>query len=125
MNFISANDSTSLRNLGEAFVDDSFLGVTSPYQDFTDMSFSENQTYHKEVTVQSLNTLSQKWERLLFTTGGAINLQKSHWILMSLKGSNGHASLEAPTGISPQLLLTAGYDISQPVQVPQLSPYDS
>jgi hypothetical protein len=44
---------------------------------------------------------------------------------MSWKWSNGTASLEAPVANSPKLLLTAGYDVENPVPVPQLSPYDS
>jgi hypothetical protein len=125
MEFTSIDGTMNLSSQGEAFVDDSFLGVTSPYLDSNDLSFVENQTCHKNETIQNLNTLSKKWEWLLFTTGGAINLKKSHWILMSWKWSNGTASLEAPVATSPQLLLTAGYDVENPVPVPQLSPYDS
>jgi hypothetical protein len=33
--------------------------------------------------VRQLTKLAQHWERLLYSTGGAINMQKSHWYLMT------------------------------------------
>jgi hypothetical protein len=64
-----------------AFVDDSSLGVTSQYiwdPDLPDHDNHQAQTAH---TVEKLTELAQHWEKLLFTTGGALNLQKSHWYI--------------------------------------------
>jgi hypothetical protein len=68
MVFTSTDGTTTLSSQGEAFVDDSFLGVTSPFCDSGETPFLENQNRHKTETIQSLSTLSQKWEQLLFTT---------------------------------------------------------
>jgi len=59
----------------------------------------------------------------LFTTGGAINLQKSFWILLTWQWWKGIAKLSIPTQEPAQLLLTAGYG-RKPVQVPQLNPLE-
>jgi hypothetical protein len=62
----------TLYNQGDAFVDDSYLASSStdPHSPI-------------ESALSNLQVLSQKWERGLFTTGGAINLQKK------FLGSNG------------------------------------
>jgi hypothetical protein len=66
---------------------------------------------------------SQTWERVLFTTGGAINITKRHWFIVKWQWCNGTAVLEL-INHQHQLLLAAGYEqISEPV--PQLSPYNS
>jgi hypothetical protein len=67
--------------------------------------------------------MAQSWERILFTTGGAINLQKSFWILLTWQWWKGIAKLSIPTQEPAQLLLTAGYG-RKPVQVPQLNPLE-
>ncbi len=110
----SPSGEISLFNQGDAFVDDSYLA-----------SSSTDPHHPVESTLSNLQRLSQKWERGLFTTGGAINLQKSFWVLMSWRWKHGQALLLPPSLHSHKLLLTAGYDTSESVQVPQMSPYDS
>ena len=58
---------------GLSFVDDTGLGVTS-----NSASTSEPNSNAEDFVqvVQKLQTLAQHWERLLFTTGGALNLTK-------------------------------------------------
>lgn len=119
----SSNGELSISNDGEAFVDDSYLGCTSTYQASTMDSLSDTYEAHATSVLENLATKSQTWERLLFTTGGAINLGKSHWFIMNWKWSNGTAILE-PINHQRQLLLTSGYDQTS-VPVPQLSPYDT
>jgi len=66
---------------GYSFVDNTGRGVTSaPNPELTPTDNEKASILH---TVQQLQKSSQHWERLLFTTGGAINinLQKSHWYL--------------------------------------------
>jgi hypothetical protein len=60
-----------------------FLGITSKY--LSDPSIHNNEMSRREVahTVECLFCLAQHWERFLFSTGGTINLQKSHWYLMA------------------------------------------
>jgi hypothetical protein len=70
---------------GPAVVDDSALGVTLEYKYNQSISLAENA--HLEVThvMGKLYALAQHWEHLLFSTGGDINLQKSHWYIMTWK----------------------------------------
>jgi hypothetical protein len=83
MEFTSVNKYIQLSNLGEAFVDNSFLGCTSSHMDQSNLSFKQNQEEHKTSAIKNLTTLGQHRERLLFTTGEALNLHKSCWILIA------------------------------------------
>ena len=68
---------------------------------------SEDKKHHSAIS--NLAILSQQWERLLFSTGGGINLLKSFWFLMSWTWKNGIATL-TPIKASPgDLSLTVGY----------------
>jgi hypothetical protein len=125
MHFSSVDNTTKLNNPGEAFVDDSFLGCTSSHIDSQEVSFSENQKNHMVSAVSNLTSLAQRWERLLFTTGGALNLQKSYWHLMAWHWKGGSAKLNIPSATSQQLFLTSGEQLSNPVPLPQLTPYES
>lgn len=98
----------------DAFVDDSYLVASS--------SDIKNQAAS---TVQSLQTLGQTWERSLFSTGRAINFSKSFWVLMTRKWKYGKAILMTPNQHPHKLWLTEGYNTSNPIEVPQLSPFDS
>jgi hypothetical protein len=55
--------------------------------------------------------------------GGAINLQKSFWILMSWNLSNEKAPLSTPDTSVDKLPLTEGYQVESFLDVPQISPY--
>jgi hypothetical protein len=52
-----------------------------------------------------LRRLAQHWERLLFSTGGAINVQKSHWYIMTWNWKGGTASLANTLSTPVQLLI--------------------
>jgi hypothetical protein len=58
--------SIQLHTSGDAFVDDSYL-----------IASVDDDSNPELASLQALQTLSQRWERSLFTTGGAINLLKS------------------------------------------------
>jgi hypothetical protein len=109
MEFISVDGTFSLSNPGEAFVDDSFLGCTSTHSEDPTDSFQKSQDLHKESAVSNLHILVQRWEWLLFTTGGALNLHKSCWTLMAWKWTSGEANITTSPSPSP-LMFTAGYD---------------
>jgi hypothetical protein len=103
-----------LHNQGGAFVDDSYLAACS-----------SDPSSPAQSAIANLTSLGQTWERGLFTTGGAINLQKSFWVLMSWRWQKGSALLLPPSLHKHSLDLTASYNTDSPVAVPQLSPYDS
>jgi hypothetical protein len=101
---------------GVAFIDDSSLGVTSKYIWNPDLSDDDNDQANIQHTPQSLTLLVQHWERLLFSTGGAINLQKSHWYLVTWKWEKGRFKMSSRLSTPAELKLTAGYS-SSPVIV--------
>jgi hypothetical protein len=105
--------SITLENRGDAFVDDSYL-----------MAAASDPINPAQSAVHNLQQLSQTWERGLFMTGGAINLQKSFWVLMDWKWRNGTALLLPPSLHKHSLKLTTGYDVEKPISVPQMS-YES
>jgi hypothetical protein len=109
MHLTSVEGETSISNHGEAFVDDSYLGCMSTYQPSSSDSPSDSYSGHATSAIRHLTEKSQAWERLLFPTGGALNLNKSHWFLMHWQWINGTAILD-PIDHDRQLLLTAGYD---------------
>jgi hypothetical protein len=80
---------------------------------------------HGASATKNLQHLNQKWERLLFSTGGAINLQKSFWILMSWYWDKGKSILLTPQISSDTLTLTEGYNVEEDITVPRLSPYNN
>jgi hypothetical protein len=112
MSLSNPDASITLENKGDAFVDDSYL-----------MAASSDPNNPSQSAVNNLKQLSQTWERGLFSTGGAINLQKSFWVLMSWKWKNGSALLLPPSLHNHSLTLTAGYDVNSEILVPQISPY--
>jgi hypothetical protein len=122
MTFVSPNRNVSVSSTGDAFVDDSFLGVTSSHSSNSNSTFPESQWQHTTSVLTNLEELSQKWERLLFTTGGAINLSKSFWILVDWHWKQGVAVMRTPELTSYSLLLTEGYNVEHPIKEPQLSP---
>jgi len=75
-----------MENRGDAFVDDSYLATAS-----SDISNP------MESVITNLRILGQTWERGLFSTGGALNLQKSFWVMMAWMWKNGTAILLPPS----------------------------
>jgi len=114
MQMTNPSSTIQLQHQGDAFVDDSYL-----------VALATDSTNPIQSAVDNLSNLGQSWERGLFSTGGAINLQKSFWVLLAWKWKAGKASLLTPDKHQHQLLLTAGYDVGNLTAVPQLSPHDS
>jgi len=77
--FYSACKSIIVEITGVSFVDDTSLSVTSEYVYDPKLTPTTNRKLETAHLVDKLSRLSQYWERLLFTTDGAINFQKSHW----------------------------------------------
>jgi hypothetical protein len=65
--------------VGSAFVDDTSLSVTSRYVSANNLSPIENTEAENRHTVDLLTHLAHHWEWLLYSTGGAINMQTSFW----------------------------------------------
>jgi hypothetical protein len=118
--YISACQSVITQITGVSFVNDTGLGVTSEYNWNEMLSKSTNWQAEISHTVENLHTLAQHWERLLFTTGGAINFQKSFWYLIAWKWTKGVPSLSMNSYVPSTLQLTTRYD-TQPVTVPRIA----
>jgi hypothetical protein len=80
--FTSACREIIVEITGVSFVDDSSLNVTSEYIYDQTLTDEANRWLETEHLVSRLTTLGQHWERLLFSTGEAINFQKNHWYLL-------------------------------------------
>jgi hypothetical protein len=116
--FQSVHKTIQIANKGDAFVDDAQLGCSAP------LPSGHHDSSHLLTTtsiVDGLRHLAQNWERLLFTTGGALNLQKSFWVLLTWKWDKGVARLLTPAQAPAELQLTAGYN-PIPVAVPRICP---
>ncbi|MFO0446277.1 MAG: hypothetical protein ACK51L_01300, partial [bacterium] len=119
--FISACRSIIVEITGVSFVDDSSLTVTSEYQYDPTLTDQVNRWMGVEHLVQRLSALGQHWERLLFTTGGAINFQKSHWYLMQWLWTQGIPRLATARQSPAMMALHTGGNLI-PDAVPRLEP---
>jgi hypothetical protein len=122
--FYSACNTIITNITGVSFVDDTSLAATSEYQYDPALSSDQNQQEETRHMVHKLGRLGQHWERLLFTTGGAINLQKSHWYLMTWLWKNGIPHLASIQQALGDLSLTTGYNKHHEI-VPRLQPSTS
>jgi hypothetical protein len=100
----------SISYVGEAFVDDSGLG--------TNVCSSDANHPKEESLIMNLKRLSQEWESLLYSTGGALNLSKCFWFLLSWRWHNGLAILYKQTIflIAPRIIGR----VKNPVTMPRL-----
>jgi hypothetical protein len=68
----ATNNNELVQYVGEAFVDDSGLGTNTKHDNYQHL-------------ISDLQTLVQRWEKLLFSTGGALNLTKCFLVLTILE----------------------------------------
>jgi hypothetical protein len=116
---MSVSNHIIVNSIGVAFVDDSSLGATTDYLPDPDLTLQENETLEIQHLTTKIGCLAQHWERLLFSTGGAINLQKSHWYLMFFRWLKGIPVLCTKQLAPASLQLTSGYS-STPDTVPRI-----
>jgi hypothetical protein len=83
-----------------------------------------NLTIENKEVILSLTSIAQLWERLLFTTGGAINMQKSFWYLIAWVWTNGVPKLVTTKTAPGAMELTSGSSTSS-TAVPTLEAIDS
>jgi hypothetical protein len=91
--FKAVNSALEVHSKGDAFVDDAQLTATLAL-----LFGHSTPTTPQEVEslLRSLQAMAQSWERLSFTTGGALNLQKSFWTLITWNWKNGTATMATP-----------------------------
>lgn len=79
----TVDNSNTISHLGESFVDDMNLGcIYSTLSSLPKMQI-HNPAEKFNISLYRLHNIAQEWERLLFSTGGALNLQKSFWFVFS------------------------------------------
>jgi hypothetical protein len=122
--FLSACRAVFLEVFGTSFVDDTGLAVSSAYQWDPLLPSSEITICNINTVVSQLQALAQHWEWLLFSTGGAINLLKSFWYLMSWNWQTGIPRLLSTDKSPAQLQMTTGYATQADI-VPRIDPHTS
>jgi hypothetical protein len=118
--YISACHSVLVDITDASFVDDNGLGVISTFQRDAIKSLEENQKQENIHNILGLKQLAQHWERLLFTTVGALNLQKSFWYLITWKWKGGVPRLANINHSRMTLALTSGYNTTQE-EIPRMA----
>ena len=121
MTFSSPCRTITSTRYGDAFVDDTKFGVTTeqpPGQ--SDLSDESIQAQAQQV-LRDLTRISQHYEKLLFGSGGALNIRKCHWVLIAWKWSQGKARMMTTVECPGSLYLTSGFS-ETPEEVPRLEP---
>ena len=106
MQFSSPDSKITHSRLIDAFVDNISLGFTDEgHLPFDDM-------------INQLTQLVQTWEKLLFYSGGSLNLPKSSWYIMYWDWKNGRPHLRpAQLNDSHVALTTQGNDKDTPIPI--------
>jgi hypothetical protein len=76
----STDSAIAITDIGEAFVDDSFLGCTSTYEIDSSLTCEDNRTREEQQTVAGLTKLAQQWERLLY---GRVSMPKQKFLVFN------------------------------------------
>mmetsp|Transcript_22670 Transcript_22670/g.32458 ORF Transcript_22670/g.32458 Transcript_22670/m.32458 type:complete len:1353 (-) Transcript_22670:2923-6981(-) len=110
ISFVSVCGEFLAERYGDVFVDDSGLGVTSRELNDPSCSLADNIDRQTQQVVRDINLLAQHYERLLTATGGALNIQKCHWQLLTWIWTDGSARLATIEESPGEIKLTSGYN---------------
>ena len=122
--FTSPCGKVCTQRLGDAFVDDTMFGVTADQeQGYVDTSKERTMRQAQQV-LSDLTRLSQHYEKLLYTSGGALNIKKCHWNLLAWRWVDGKAYLMTKAECQGKLFLIPGAS-SELEEVPRLEPSTS
>ena len=94
MNFMSPNGKKHHKSTGLGYVDDVTLGCTADC--LTDNNDEIGQVSEQEElnVTKSIINMGQKWENMLHTNGGLLELKKCYWILIAWTWVRGVAKLK-------------------------------
>jgi hypothetical protein len=93
---------------GAAFVDDTGLGTNQPFLT-QGRANSGQHTLQEASVVSNLQVLAQQWECLLFSAGGALNLSKCFWFLISWRCTGGLLTMIMKAVNPAELKLTSDF----------------
>lgn len=111
MSFRSPDSAHRHDRLIDAFVDDTSLGFTDPG------------LITLETMIAKLNHVAQTWEKILFYSGGALNLSKCSWYTMYWDWKNGRPILRRINTEDPPLtLVTQQGNTTDPTTIKRLPP---
>jgi len=101
MYYMSPDQSTVVNRYSDAFVDDTQNGLTDAHL---------RHSWSVETLLSNLQEMAQTWEKLLFSSGGALELSKCSYYLLLWKWVNGLPVLTTINESSPtrDLILTSG-----------------
>jgi hypothetical protein len=108
MHFNSPDSTMSHKRLIDAFVDDTSLGFTDPG------------LLTLETMIAKLNNIAQTWERLLFCSGGALNLSKCSWYTMYWDWKHGRPILRPIAPEDPHLSLDTQGNTNDPTPIKRM-----
>jgi hypothetical protein len=104
MRFMNPSKTISVERQSDAFVDDTQNGLND---------FGEDAPWDMQTLRSNLHQMSQTWERLLFSSGGALELSKCFYYLMYWKWEKGLPSLTPLSAMSTDpITLTSGQNTS-------------
>jgi hypothetical protein len=106
--FHSPLPSRSTRRTGESFVDDTSLWLLRLGLTLL-------------VAVRLMQLTAQRWERLLYATGGALNLTKCFWYGIEWTFSPAGAPTMLPSTEGHQISLSSGSDFDNPQPIQRIS----
>jgi hypothetical protein len=109
MNFVPISGAREHSRSSDAFVDDTSVGFTSTLGD----------TQYSELILQ-LQEVAQTWERLLFLSGGKLNLSKCSWYVLRWEWKQGRPVIRKIQPDDPTISLTQG-DTQTPIKIKQHS----
>ena len=110
MNFVPISGARTHSRSSDAFVDDTSIGFAS---------IDEEIGY--STLILQLQEAAQTWERLLFLSGGKLNLSKCSWYILRWEWKNGRPVIRKIKPEDSPLLLVQG-NHANPVTIKQHSP---
>jgi hypothetical protein len=102
----AVDSSRPVKYVGETIVDDAGLGM--------------NQQTQTELLTDNVGRLAQQWEKLLYSTGGALNLSKCFCFQLSWSWKGGKASLDSVKNTPAELYLTSEGELHTKIKIPRI-----
>ena len=100
-----------ISRIGDAYIDNRSLLKTSN-------SLATNDNVPLGIITREMEEISQNFERKLFSTGGALNLEKCFWYLISWRReANGKATMATTIQTLEEIKLTQGYKLGEKVTI--------
>ena len=95
--------------IGKAYVDDTEFWLTIPDTDIVQLA-------------KEMQDIAQHWEQLLYTTGGALALEKCFYVALEWSFPNDEHTLHAPSTLGTSIQLTSGNDYNTFTPIVQSHP---